>query len=74
MKTKELMKKVSLLKEGQIVEIDGLYFSAKRIDKSESLIPCHYCNVDCLCKGNIVEVCAELDFFSKYDWCLNLES
>lgn len=74
MNLREISKKVALLKAGQIVEINGLMFSAKRIDDNDEPIPCLYCNVDCLCHGDIAEVCTELDFVSKSVWYLYLES
>lgn len=74
MNHKLLAEKVALLKDGQIVEIDNLLFSAKRINDDTPQIPCYYCNVDCLCRGDVAEVCAELDFLSKSVWYLYLES
>lgn len=69
-----LAEKVALLKDGQIVEINGLMFSAKRIDDDDLPTPCLDCNVDCLCHGDILEVCTALDFVSKSVWYLYLES
>lgn len=74
MRQKTLDEKVALLKDGQIVEIDGLMFSAKRIDDSVPKTPCFYCNVDCICKGNVLRVCEELDYFPNLGWYLWLES
>ena len=74
MNYKLLAEKVALLKDGQMVEIDGLLFSAKRINEDDPQTPCLYCNVDCLCRGDVAEVCTELDFISKSVWYLNLES
>lgn len=74
MNHKLLAEKVALLKDGQIVEIDNLLFSAKRINEDDPQKPCFYCNVDCLCRGDVAEVCNELDFFSKSVWYLYLES
>lgn len=73
MNHKLLAEKVALLKDGQIVEIDNLLFSAKRINDDDPPIPCAHCNVDCLCRGDVAEVCAELDFLSKSVWYLYLE-
>lgn len=70
----ERSKKVALLKAGQIVEIDGLMFSARRINDNDLPTPCLDCNVDCLCHGDILAVCTELDFLSKSVWYLYLES
>lgn len=74
MNHRELAEKVALLKDGLIVEINGLMFSAKRINEGDPLWPCMYCNVDCLCRGDIASVCTELDFESKSVWYLYLES
>lgn len=71
MKDKELTEKIALLKDGQIVMIDGLPFSAKRVD---GFAPCITCNVDSLCHGNVFDVCCQLDVDSKSIWYLNLES
>jgi hypothetical protein len=74
MTRKELAEKVALLKDGQIVEIDGLRFSAKKVKEYWSQTPCNYCNIDCLCRGDVAEVCEELDWMNKSTWYLNLES
>lgn len=72
MKTSVLVEKVALLKDGVPVEIDGLWFKALRINDDDPQTPCLYCNVDCLCQGDIAEVCTELDFLSKSVWYLHL--
>ena len=74
MNHKELAEKVALLKDGQIVQIDGLLFSAKRVNEYFNDEVCMHCNVDCLCRGDVAEVCTELDFMSKSVWYLHLES
>lgn len=74
MNSRELEKKVALLKAGQRVEIDGHLFWAKRIDDSDLHTPCLDCNVDCLCHGDVSKVCIELDLMSKSVWYLMLES
>ena len=74
MKNKTLLEKVALLKDGQIVEINGLMFSAKRIDDDELQSPCLCCNVDCVCKGEVQIVCEELDMIQGHGWYLWLES
>lgn len=74
MNQREINEKVALLKDGQIVEVDGLKFSAIRISDDDPETPCFYCNVDCVCNGNVALVCAELDFSSKSLWYLWLES
>lgn len=74
MNQKDLIKKMALLKAGQRVVIDGLLFSAKRIDVDDPWIPCTYCNVDCLCRDDVALICKELDFTSNSVWYLYLES
>ena len=74
MRQRELIQKVALLKAGQIVEIDDLLFGAKRTNDDDPYTPCFYCNVDCLCRGDVAEICKELDFLSKSVWYLYLES
>lgn len=72
MTAKELAKKVALLKDGQHVEIDGLMFKAIKMTDDDCYVPCFYCNVDCLCRDNVTEVCKGLDSMSKSDWYLYL--
>lgn len=72
MNNKELEEKVALLKDGQIVQIDGLMFKAFKVNSAFTSMPCNCCNVDCLCRGDITEVCKELDFMSKSEWYLYL--
>lgn len=74
MKVNDLKRKVQLLKAGQPVEIDGLIFTAKRRPLDCHEYPCSLCNVDCLCKGDVATICADLDWMSQYRWYLNLES
>ena len=74
MKTREIDEKVALLKDGQIVEIDGLMFSAQRVNPNIYDAPCDICNLDCICRGTIALICAKLDLTSKTTWRLILES
>ena len=74
MRYRELVQKIALLKDGQVVRIDGLYFSAKKTNDDDPQPPCLYCNVDCLCHDDVNEVCNGLDFMSKSVWYLHLES
>lgn len=74
MKQKELYQKVQLLKAGQIVEINSDFFKAVRIDEVD-IFPClDICKLDCICKGDIVQICEELDLSSKAQWYLKLAS
>lgn len=74
MKDKEVNEKVTLLKAGQIVEINGLMFSAKRCIDDEEEFPCRICSVDSACSGDILMICNELDLTSRSMWYLHLES
>lgn len=74
MKKKTLDEKVALLKAGQRVMINGHCFSAKRINQAFRGASCLICNVDCLCNGDITKVCCELNYMSKTEWYLYLES
>lgn len=65
---------IALLKDGQIVEIDGNMFMAQTLDDGDSDSPCWLCNVDCLCRGDVARVCEELDLYSKSEWYLELVS
>ena len=74
MKKKELYQKVELLKAGQIVEINADFFRAVRWE-NDDISACEYvCNLDCICKGDVVEICRELNLFSKTEWYLKLAS
>lgn len=74
MTQKELAEKVALLKDGQLVEIDGHMFRAFRTNGIVAQNPCTYCNVDCLCHGDIAKVCNELHFMGKSSWFLFLKA
>lgn len=74
MKVDELAEKVALLKDGQVVEIDGLWFKARRVRECNPQNACDYCDIDCLCKDNVAKVCTALDFMSKSVWYLELKS
>lgn len=72
MTQKELNKKVQLLKAGQIVQIAGDYFQAKRISDWYEVNPCDYCDLDSICRGDVAIVCEELDDIRKRRWFLKL--
>lgn len=67
-----MREKVALLKDGQIVEINTLYFRAIRIVDNSDDSPCLRCNVDSACKDEITDICNELDFPFQNKWYLNL--
>lgn len=72
MKKKTLYEKAELLKAGQIVEINGDYFQAERIDDPFADYPCSYCNLDSLCHDDVNTICAELEDNGKARWLLHL--
>lgn len=72
MKQKELDEKVQLLKAGQIVEINGDSWIAKRLPKDSELELCDCCETDCLCKGDVAEICLAMDDLGSYNWYLTL--
>lgn len=72
MKEKELYEKVQLLKAGQVVEVDGNFWIAKQRPKDSDLDLCYGCNADCLCKGDVAEICLAMDELGSYNWYLKL--
>lgn len=72
MKQKEIYKKVQLLKSGVTVEISGDTFYAERIDDPFAAHPCDYCDLDCICRGDVAMVCDEMDAGTKRRWLLHL--
>ena len=68
MTQKELNEKVQLLKAGQIVEIAGDMFIARRLPDDWPVRACEACNLDSICQGDVAIVCSELDkpFYTKY--------
>lgn len=69
---KKLYEKVQLLKAGQVVEIENDYFKAIKLNGDIRYIPCVYCSLDSLCKGDVPEVCIELDEHGRDKWILEL--
>ena len=61
MKQKELNEKVQLLKAGQVVEIAGDLFIARRLSDDWQVRACEACDLDSICRGDVAIVCGELD-------------
>ena len=70
MKQKELHEKAIRLIEGGLAEVDNLWVRAIKVP--EGFNPCYECNMDCLCKGDIAELCNELSWLDKYQYLLKL--
>lgn len=71
---KEVHQKAVRLREGGTVEINGNYFSAEPLPSDFDDSPCYDCNVDCMCRGEVCDVCNELDLWSGTKYRLHLIS
>lgn len=56
--------------EGGAVEINGLVVKAKKV--GNDITPCDICDMDCLCHGNMVLLCVELDSYDGFKHILYL--
>lgn len=72
MKQKELYEKVQLLKAGQIVEIASDSFRACKIAEGWEGRACEACDLDSICRGDVEQVCSELDAPFGNRWYLKL--
>ena len=67
-----IYEKAQLLKAGQVVEIQGDYFKARRIEADPLTCPCTVCELDSICKMAHLEICCELETRAEHDWILEL--
>lgn len=72
MKQKELEEKVQLLKAGQIVEIAGDYFRAVKVEGWDIVACCEQCDLDSICRGDVNDVCSEMETVASHHWILKL--
>lgn len=72
MKQKELNEKVQLLKAGQIVEIAGDWFRAVRFSDLGETACCALCDLDSICRGDVFDVCCEMETTASHHWMLKL--
>lgn len=72
MKQKELYEKVQLLKAGQIVEINGDWFRAVRIEDADPKSCCEQCDLDSICRDDVFDVCCEMETSASHWWMLKL--
>lgn len=72
MTQKEVREKVALLKDGQIVEIAGDWFQAVKVDDVDFEESCEVCQLDCICRGDIFNICREMESAASYWWYLKL--
>lgn len=72
MNKKEISEKAALLMSGQLVEVDGNWFTAHKISTKVPAMACNFCDADCLCGLDLGEICSELDATTKSIWFLQL--
>ena len=72
MTQKEMYKKVQLLKAGQIVEIEGDTFQAVRLEDDMPEGICSVCDLDSICRGDILNICCEMETMGSHRWYLKL--
>lgn len=72
MKEKELYEKVQLLKAGQAVEIEGDWFRAVRLKEDMPFGLCNECGLDSICRGDVLEICCEMESVGSHVWMLKL--
>lgn len=72
MKKKTLYEKAQLLKAGQIVEINGDYFRAVKVEGWDFESCCMSCDLDSICRDEVFEVCCEMETAASHFWQLKL--
>lgn len=72
MRQRELNKKVQLLKAGQVVEIAGDFFRAIKLENAEPMGTCTQCDLDSICRGDVWDVCCEMESARSHGWILKL--
>lgn len=71
-KQQSIYEKAQLLKAGQVVEIQGDYFKAKKFEAHVLINPCMVCELDSICQIEHATICAELESRKEYNWILEL--
>lgn len=72
MKEKTIREKVALLRDGQVVQIEGNFFRACRLPDYWQDRACEVCDLDSICQGDVAIVCGELDKPLYTKWYLKL--
>lgn len=72
MKKKTMYNIVKSLRAGQPVMLDGHCIRAMRLYGFSEGCECEYCEMDCLCKGEIAEACNLLNQHAKVPYYLFL--
>lgn len=70
MTEKLLNKLVKSLKDGQPVLVSGHCIRAMRVHGGSPGYECELCEMDCLCKGDIADVCKALNLHAKSPYYL----
>lgn len=72
MTDKERYEKAQLLKAGQVVEIAGDWFQAVKVDDVDFESCCERCQLDSICRGDVFQVCCEMETAASHWWYLKL--
>jgi len=72
MRQRELYQKAQLLKAGQIVELNGDNFQAVHLGNDFGDNPCMLCELDSICRGDVFDVCCEMETVANHHWILKL--
>lgn len=67
-----IYEKAQLLKAGQVVEIQGDFFRAKRIEADPLTSACTVCKLDSICRMEHCDICVELERGKEHFWYLEL--
>lgn len=70
MTKKGLHDKAIRLIEGGLVEVDGLVVRAVKVPSFFDA--CNECEMDCLCKGDIADLCCEIEWINESHYFLKL--
>lgn len=72
MRQRELYEKVQLLKAGQVVQIAGDFFRAVKFSNADQTEICTQCDLDSICRGDVFDVCCEMETKASHGWMLKL--
>lgn len=65
-----LHEKAVRLSEGGFAKIDGLVIKAVEVTTDD--VPCNICDMDCLCRMEMCDLCAEVESYSHKRYRLQL--
>lgn len=65
-------KQVGLLRSGQYVTVEGIIIKAIRLLPFSEGDKCDYCEMDCLCRGDIADLCEAINENAKTPYYLLL--